>query len=354
MTDRKWVESKRWFHAIDFGDGVKSSGRFGPDVPPNYTLYGTFEFLREMDLSKARCLDVGAMDGLTSFVMKKLGAREVTACDMASRETFLFARKALGLDVGYQTPVSATTLPELFADNPADLLVLAGVLYHVFDPLTVLVACRECVKPGGYLIVETTHDFHAGGPPMSFNPVDESPFGINMPHVYWRPSKRTLVGMLQLAGFSVVSTIAVNARLTVLAKSMRPDEMDDRPRLVAEAHRYRHKHYRERADFDTMSKKSEQQANITYSGPRGDRFVYRSRYESDIPFQPRWEPSTRSAKALDTGLCHFVNAARQFGELRARILDKVTPRSANYLPEKIRESLKAARVGGSKVLNREN
>lgn len=354
MTDQEWVDSKRWFHAIDFGDGLASPGRFGPNVPPNYTLYGTFEFLRQMDLSRARCLDVGAMDGLASFVMKGLGAREVTACDMAPRETFLFGRKALGLDVDYKTPVTATALPEFFAENPADLLVLAGVLYHVFDPLTVLVACRECVRPGGYLIVETTHDFHAGGPTMSFNPVDESPLGIDMPHVYWRPSKRTLVGMLQLAGFSVMATTAVNARLTVLAKAVRPDEIDDRPARIAKAQdRHRHKHYKECADFDSLAAKNAEPAAITYSGPTGDRFLYRARFYAAIPYQPRWEPDSPSARAVDTGLSLAVHTARQFGEMRARVVERLTHASTQLLPEKVRESLVAAQVGGANLRDRQ-
>lgn len=348
MEDQKWIDGRKWFHGIDFGGGVASRGRFGRDVPPNYTLYGTFEYLRQMKLENARCLDVGTMDGLASFVMKGMGAREVVACDMAERETFLFARKRLGLDIEYKTPVPAVELPVIFENQPADLVVMAGVLYHVYDPMNVLVAVREVLRPGGYLILETTHDFRAGGPTMSFNPVDDSAFGLNMPNVYWRPSKRALVGMLQLAGFSVVSTIAVNARLTVLARAARPKDIENRPERIATAQdRDLSIHYKECADFDTMQNDTTADASIDYHGPRGDSFLYRAKYDAEIPYQPAWKPSRQSARTMDTGLSLALHASTRLVKLNADLRARVGLAAASLLPSKVRQVLVAARVGGA-------
>lgn len=77
---RHIAEKSKWFHAIDFGD-FATSGRFPPGSPQNITLFGAMDLLGSIDLNGCRVLDIGSADGLASFGMKKLGAREVVSID---------------------------------------------------------------------------------------------------------------------------------------------------------------------------------------------------------------------------------------------------------------------------------
>jgi 2-polyprenyl-3-methyl-5-hydroxy-6-metoxy-1,4-benzoquinol methylase len=205
MSDTEQQQS--WFHAIDLGQGRVTAGRFDPATPPNYTLFGFFDLIRHIDLSRACCFDIGTMDGLSAFVLAGLGARRVVACDLADRETFRWARAQLGYDrIEYRTPVSAHDLPQHVGDERADLIVMAGVLYHVHDPLSVLVSLRQSLRREGLLIVETIFQPNEPSPQMVFNPCDTSAGHIPHTNVYWRPSKAALHGMLELSGFEVMAT----------------------------------------------------------------------------------------------------------------------------------------------------
>jgi hypothetical protein len=258
------------------------------------------------------------MDGVASFVMKALGAREVVACDMARRETFEHARERLGLDVGYRVPVNALELPKVVGPERADLVLLAGVLYHVYDPLTVLVACRQSLRREGLLFVETTFLFDEGEPKMSFNPSDRSSRRIDFPHIYWRPSKAAVHGMLKLAGFEIVATRVVDGRLTVLARAKRPSEIDARDALIAAAQdRHRHRHYREAADFDALEADSAETSSIRYDGPRDDRFLYRARFRPQVPHAPAWSPPSPAVRLRDLARSARIHATLRLAEARA-------------------------------------
>jgi SAM-dependent methyltransferase len=315
--DRR-ILAEQWFHAIDFGNDVVTPGRFGADVPPNYTLYGFFDLVRHMDLSKARCFDIGCMDGIASFVMKALGAREVIACDMTHRETFELARHRLGMHVEYKTPINALELPVIVGNERADLILLAGVLYHVFDPLAVLVACREALRLEGLLVIETTFLFDESGARMAFNPNDDSRRALPLPHVYWRPSKRAVHGMATLAGFQVLSTVAVDGRLTVIAQAKRPSAIEQRaPRIASAQDRHRNPHYLRGADFDRLEADASEPAQVLYRGPRDDRFLYRGLYQPVVPFQPRWQPRSEAVRWRDVARSARIHATMRAAEARA-------------------------------------
>ena len=112
-----WVKNHKWFHSINFGDGIISNGRFSEVTPPNYTLFGVYEFLKNINVNGMNCLDIGTMDGITAFTLKHLGANSVIATDMSERETFLKGRDLLGYDIDYRTPVRIDSLPEVLASK---------------------------------------------------------------------------------------------------------------------------------------------------------------------------------------------------------------------------------------------
>ncbi|MFW5740766.1 MAG: class I SAM-dependent methyltransferase [Myxococcota bacterium] len=330
LLNEDWLQ-RAWFHAIDLGGGRVTPGRFDATTPPNYTLFGLFDLIRHVELSKATCFDVGTMDGLAAFVLAGLGARHVVACDMAPRETFQWARDQLGYEqIEYRTPVAALDLPELVAGDRPDLLVMAGVLYHVFDPLSVLVAARESLRREGLLIVETIFLRDEPGPRMLFNPCDATARRLPYSNIYWLPSKAALHGMLALAGFEVVATRIVNARLTVLARARRPHEMESEHPLIRQAHRCRpHPHY-EAADFHAMQRDREPPARVRYEGPTGERFLYRAYYEPQVPHQPRWNPPAQAQRVYDAARSGRTHARLRLAEAGARVGRDVTARSRRW------------------------
>lgn len=314
------IESAQWFHAIDFGNGLISPGRFELRLPPNYTLFGVFELLRQLQLRGATVVDVGTMDGLVAFVMARLGASRVIATDLAPRATFEAGRQALALDVDYRVPLSATALPESLSER-ADVVVLAGVLYHVFDPLAVLEACRRTLKPGGWLIVETSYLFDEGAARMSFSPADLGPRGIARPNVFWRPSRSALSGMLQLVGFDPVASIAVDGRLAMLGQALRPQEIPHRSPRMQEFHtRYmNYENYRERIDLDALASDSGPVSSVHYTGPRGASRLYPALYQPAVPLQPAWRPDRAIDRYAKVARSAWFHARAALGEARASL-----------------------------------
>jgi 2-polyprenyl-3-methyl-5-hydroxy-6-metoxy-1,4-benzoquinol methylase len=318
------IAGEKWFHAIDFGDGRVSPGRFGPGTPPNYTLFGVFEWLRALALEGTRAVDVGTMDGLVAFVMKALGARQVIATDLAPRATFEAARAALGLDIDYRVPLPVLELPAALAADRADVVVMAGVLYHVFDPLAVLVACREALRRDGFLIVETMYLFDEGQARMSFSPADTSGRGVETANVFWRPSKRALEGMLQLTGFEVIGSIAVDGRIATLAQARRPSEISTRARIQRVHQRYmKYANYRERVDFEALEKDTGEPSRARLVGKPGDRRIYPALYQPSVPFQPAWAAPDPRSRARHAARSAWFHARATLATARAELSDRL-------------------------------
>lgn len=311
------ILDQRWFHSIDLGGGVVTRGRFGRDVPPNYTLFGFFDLIRHIDLSAARAVDVGTMDGLAAFVLKELGAPHVLATDLSARPTFRYARDRLGLDVDYRTPATVRDLGSLCAPELPNLILLAGVLYHVPDPLTVLLTCRDALPLGGLLILETAFLYDEGRPMMAFNLSSLNPRRLETAHTYWRPSKSAVHAMLHLAAFEVLATRVVHGRLTVLAQAKRPSEVEGCDPRITRAQVNRDRHYRDIADFDAMEREPGSAPTVQYRGPRDDRVLHRSLFRPSVPFQPRWQPTSNRARAKDIAVSLGMQARMAAGDVRA-------------------------------------
>ena len=98
---REKIGTFNWYHAIQFSDDILTPGRFSSKIPPNYTIFPVFYFLENMDLNGIDCIDIGAVDGLVSFIVKQEGGNRVVATDRGNRDEFRFAREALDLDVDY-------------------------------------------------------------------------------------------------------------------------------------------------------------------------------------------------------------------------------------------------------------
>jgi hypothetical protein len=215
----------------------------------------------------------------------------VIATDMAERGSFKKGLELLDYDIDYKTPIRIDALPDIIGENKLDLIVNAGILYHVFDPLESLSICRELIKTNGLLVLETQYLYDQHKPIMLFNPCDDSRRGNPHPNTFWRASKKTIEGMLEVTGFRVLGTKAINGRLTVLAQACNPDDINSKHPKIKNIHKnyMKYNEYGERVDYDSL-KNSEKSSSIKYSGANDDQFIFRSLYTSDMPFQPSWEP----------------------------------------------------------------
>jgi 2-polyprenyl-3-methyl-5-hydroxy-6-metoxy-1,4-benzoquinol methylase len=217
-----------WFHAIQLAEGVVSPGRFAKNIPPNWTLFPVFSRLEGISLSGMDCIDIGATDGLVSFIVKTEGASCVVATDRGTRGTFPFCRDILGLDVKY--------FPETTLDNgdllkklqnaqmpdKYDLVILSGVIYHSYDPLVVMMHARNLLKPNGLFIVESV--IAPGNEDALFmNWEIEKP--MPEPNTYFQPTLKALGGLLRLCSCSCLASIRNGTRGAVLGMACRPSEI---------------------------------------------------------------------------------------------------------------------------------
>jgi 2-polyprenyl-6-hydroxyphenyl methylase/3-demethylubiquinone-9 3-methyltransferase len=106
-------------------------------------------------LSGKNVLDVGCGGGILSDSMARKGA-QVTGIDLSTkalRVAQLHALEASTTGVSYRE-VSAEALA---AEQPAsfDVVTCMEMLEHVPDPASVVRACSELVKPGGWVFFST-------------------------------------------------------------------------------------------------------------------------------------------------------------------------------------------------------
>ena len=143
-----------WVHSIDLGQGLVTPGQWGPPSPIIVQAFDSIDFRDK------KVLDIGCWDGLWSFEAERRGAREVHATDFPSQRpdrgspTLLTAREILGSAVRYSPDLSVYDAPARFPERDFDIVIFAGVYYHLKNPLLALTRLRQVLKTGGVIVVE--------------------------------------------------------------------------------------------------------------------------------------------------------------------------------------------------------
>lgn len=139
-----------WYHIIPLAEGVSTPGI------PNFVAgqQKVLRALRGLDLKGKRVLDIGCRDGLYSFEAEKLGAREVIGIDSdVSRGAVELLIPALG------SGVTMHNLNVIHLDRSRfgafDVVVFAGVLYHLRYPFSGLRQVWDVMEEGATLVLET-------------------------------------------------------------------------------------------------------------------------------------------------------------------------------------------------------
>jgi tRNA (mo5U34)-methyltransferase len=201
---RQRVAALRWYHTLDFGNGIRTPGV--DDTPFRLNRLALPERLTGRSV-----LDVGAWDGFFSFEAERRGAARVVATDHFAwnvgwgtgqgKAGFQLARDVLQSKVeDVEVDVMALS-PQVV--GTFDVVLFLGVLYHVKEPLSALERVASVTRD--LLIVETVVDMVGiTRPAAAFYPADE--LGSD-PTNWWGPNIPALHGMLRAVGFASVETV---------------------------------------------------------------------------------------------------------------------------------------------------
>jgi|TARA_E500000178_G_scaffold296464_1_gene302694 tRNA (mo5U34)-methyltransferase len=165
-------------------------------------------------LAGKRVLDVGCGNGYHCWRMLGQGADEVIGID----PTPLFVLQFKALQHYLQCP-NIHVLPLALEHLPAkleafDTVFSMGVLYHRKSPIDHLSRLRECLAPGGQLILETL--VVEGDAQTVFMPPDRY---ARMGNVWFLPSAPALGSWLKKLGFVDVELVDINQTSTAEQRS---------------------------------------------------------------------------------------------------------------------------------------
>jgi len=183
-----------WGHTIDFGTFVQH----GLLATKYERIAGAFDALGwwPTDLSGLRTADVGAYTGGISAIMASRGAEVVYSVDELpehGRQAACVA-DAFGLGAMQVVHASLYDLHDNVEPGSLDLIVCAGVLYHLSDMLVGIIRLQQLLKPGGVLLLETNavEDFERS----------YANYGRFVGGMWWQPTARCVADLCQHAGLA--------------------------------------------------------------------------------------------------------------------------------------------------------
>jgi 2-polyprenyl-3-methyl-5-hydroxy-6-metoxy-1,4-benzoquinol methylase len=140
-----------WGHNHDFGD-FQLEGKAGDR---HITVVSKFlELGLPRNLEGKRVLDVGAWTGGTSLLLTAMGA-DVQAIEEVNKYASVieFLARSFHLRLWALMPMSIYDLRSW--DGTYDYVILAGVLYHLTDPVLALRILFNCLEDGGRVFIES-------------------------------------------------------------------------------------------------------------------------------------------------------------------------------------------------------
>jgi len=226
-----------WYQRIYLGRGVYSLETGGH---PAYheVVWDRLKPAFPADLRGASVLDVGCNAGYFAMQLKMRGAGRVLGIDSVEHylEQAAACKQIWNLDIDYRV-MDAHQLGDIREEF--DIVVFAGVLYHLKNPLQVLEdvgkICRDAILVESEVIADDPRNrvYVRQGPPsnvrvtpcrkgiMKFIERDElNGDGSN----WWVPDAECILGMLRTAGFKYFSTpIYVTKSRVLVVGSKRED-----------------------------------------------------------------------------------------------------------------------------------
>jgi SAM-dependent methyltransferase len=159
-------------------------------------------WLGETPLEGKRVLDIGCRDGLFSFAAERSGASEIIGIDNdLSRAAVEFLIPVLKSRVTMHQMNLLDLTPSTF--GKFDVIIFAGVLYHLRYPFWALKVIRDVMVPGATMLLETAFYRAHEDEALLHCPVgEESPYEPTSVTFY---NRKGLVDTLASLGFETVS-----------------------------------------------------------------------------------------------------------------------------------------------------
>jgi len=152
-SDLEQLASGWWYYSIELKSGLVTKGRDDPGVAL------VREALRRIRIAGRQCIDIGVQEALIPVLLCRHGAASVEAQDRFPMTRKVNAvKQAYGVDFTYVeggSIVDFSSGREARNAGPADIVIFAGVLYHMFDPLAGLCRVRALAGLGGIVMLET-------------------------------------------------------------------------------------------------------------------------------------------------------------------------------------------------------
>lgn len=182
-----------WGHTIDFGP-FRKKGLLGEDYLEIAGGLDEWDWWPER-LDGLAVADVGCFTGGVSLLMAARGAEVVYAVDEipAHLDQCMFLAKTFSAPEVRPVLCSAYRLADEIPSASLDMILLAGVIYHLSDMLVGLYAMRDLLRPGGLLVIQShaLEDFERS----------YANFGRFAAGRWWQPTALCLLDMLEFMGF---------------------------------------------------------------------------------------------------------------------------------------------------------
>jgi SAM-dependent methyltransferase len=182
-----------WGHTIDFGP-FRQEGFLGDSY---LMIAGTLDHLGwwPSNLSGAEVADIGCFTGALTLFLAARGASRVYAVDEVPEhlDQCRFLSEVFGLANVHSIEASIYQLNDCIPSGSLDLILCAGVLYHLSDMLVGLYAMRLLLKPGGSLVIETNA--------IDDNRRSYANFGRFFAGMWWQPTSLCIRDMCEFMGY---------------------------------------------------------------------------------------------------------------------------------------------------------
>ena len=171
---RKTLERYKFYHVIQLTDTVSTPGWSDPGVLRTQAM--VLDAMRSLDLKGKRVLDIGCRDGLLSFAAERMGASEVIGIDNdlsqgATEFLIPFLKSRVRM---HQLNIYDLTKEHF---GGFDVVICAGVLYHLGFPFLGLKRIADVLVEKGTLVLEPAVRLDDNREALLFCPIGlESPY----------------------------------------------------------------------------------------------------------------------------------------------------------------------------------
>lgn len=200
---REKMKQYRFYHIMPVAEGLMT-----PGIPVHVeSQQPVLKMLETIDFSGKRVLDIGCRDGLYSFMAERRGAAEVIGIDNClSQGAVEFLIPHFKSSVKMYERNLLDVRPEDY--GLFDIVIFAGVLYHLRYPMWCLNLIRNLCKPDALVVMESAIMYGFSKFAMLHCPTEsEGPYGSYSPTFF---NKKGLLDTLKAMGFQVRSYAALH------------------------------------------------------------------------------------------------------------------------------------------------